>query len=83
MSAHCGRPIERLGWDDVCELWDDGVFTAEEMQRIATLFFEGAELRAVLRVIETMENDSRSPVAENADAEDHPRCSAEREKKAA
>jgi hypothetical protein len=83
MYAHCERPIERLGWDDVCELWDDGVLTAEEVQRIATLFFDGAELRAVLKVIESVEDDSRSLVAVNTDTGDRPRRSTEREKKAA
>ena len=68
MHARCMRPTERLTWDDVCELWDCGVFAAEEMEKIATLFFGGAELRAVLKVIEKVENDSRSLEATNADA---------------
>jgi hypothetical protein len=68
MYAHCLLPTERLTWDDVCELWDDGVFSAEQMEKIATLFFEGAELRDVLKVIEKVENDSRSLEAMNADA---------------
>jgi hypothetical protein len=81
MYAHCIRPTERLTWDDVCELWDDGVFTAEEMKKIATLFFGEAELRAVLKVIEKVENDPRSLEAMNTDAGD--RYPSERGKKAA
>jgi hypothetical protein len=72
MHTHCVRPTECLTWDDVCELWDDGVFTAEEMEKIATLFFGGAELRAVLKVIEKVEHDSRSLKAMNTDAGAYP-----------
>ena len=68
MYAHCIRPTERVTWDDVCELWDDGVFIGEEIEKIATLFFYGAELRAVLKVIEQVENDSRLLKAMNTDA---------------
>jgi hypothetical protein len=42
-------------------LWDVGIYTAEEMGRIASLYFEGPELRAVLKVIEKVEMDSFSP----------------------
>src|SRR5437899_4779223 len=41
MYAHCVRPTEQLTWDDVCELWDDDVFNAEQMEKIATLFLRG------------------------------------------
>ena len=70
MYAHCIRPTERLTWDDVCELWDAGVFSADQMEKIATLFFGGAELRAVLKVIEKVENDTRSlePISTDAGA---------------
>ena len=51
-------PREGLTWDDVCELWDNGVYTAEEIKSIAPLYFEGAELSAVLEVVEKVENDS-------------------------
>ena len=83
MHARCMRPTERLTWDDVCELWDYGVFAAEEMEKIATLFFGGAELRAVLKVIEKVENDSRSLEAMNADAGGHLQYPSEEGKKAA
>ena len=83
MYTHCIRPTGRLSWDDVCELWDDGVLTAEEMEKIATLYFGGAELRAVLKVIEKVENDSRSLEAMNMDAGDRLRYPSERGKKAA
>ena len=83
VCAHCIRPTERLTWDDVCELWDDGVFAAEEMEKIATLFFGGAELRAVLKVIEKVENDPRSLEIMNTNPEDYPKRPVERKKKAA
>jgi hypothetical protein len=83
VHAHCICPTERLTWDDVCELWDDGVFTAEEMEKIATLFFDGAELRAVLKVIEKVENDPRSLEIMNTNPEDYPKRPVERKKKAA
>jgi hypothetical protein len=53
-------PTEGLTWDDVCHLWDNGVYTADDIKIIAALYFEGAELSAVLEVIEKMENDSHS-----------------------
>ena len=83
VCAHCIRPTERLTWDDVCELWDDGVFTAEEIGKIAILFFDGAELRAVLKVIDNVENDSRSLDAMSTDAGDRLGYPSERGKKAA
>ena len=83
VCAHCIRPTERLTWDDVCELWDDGVFTAEEIGKIAILFFDGAELRAVLKVIDKVENNSRSLEAMNTDAGNCLRYPSERGKKAA
>jgi hypothetical protein len=83
MHAHCICPTERLTWDDVCELWDGGVFTAEEMEKIATLFFGGAELRAVLKVIEKVENDSRSLEIMNTNPGDYLKHPVERKKKAA
>jgi hypothetical protein len=61
LCSHRLLPTESLTWDDVCELWDVGIYTAEEVGRIASLFFEGPELRAVLKVIEKVEMDSFSP----------------------
>ena len=49
---------ESLTWDDVCQLWDSDVITAEDVRNIAPLYFEKAELTAVLEVIEKVENDS-------------------------
>ena len=49
---------ESLTWDDVCQLWDSDVITAEDIKNIAPLYFEKAELTAVLEVIEKVENDS-------------------------
>jgi hypothetical protein len=83
MYTHCTRPTGRLSWDDVCQLWDDGVFTAEEMEKIATLYFGGAELRAVLKVIEKVEMDLRSLEVMSTDAGDRLRRPSERGKKAA
>src|SRR5215510_1797342 len=51
-------PTEGLTWDDVCEMWDNGVYSAEDIKSIAPLYFEGAELSAVLEVVEKVENDS-------------------------
>jgi hypothetical protein len=53
-------PTEGLTWDDVCELWDNGVYTAEDIKSIAPLYFERAELSAVLAIIEKVENDSHT-----------------------
>ena len=61
MCSHRLLLKESLTWDDVCELWDGGIYTAEEMERIACLYFEGSELRAVLKVIEKVEKDSSPP----------------------
>ena len=83
MHAHCIRPTERLTWDDVCELWDNGVFTAEEIEKIATLFFGEAELRAVLNVIEKVEDDSRSLEIMNTNPGDCLKHPVGRKKKAA
>jgi hypothetical protein len=57
MYAHI-CPSEGLTWDDVCQLWDNGVYTAEDIKSIALLYFEGAELSAVLEVVEKVENDT-------------------------
>jgi len=63
MCVHCVPPTEGLTWDDLCELWDHGVFTTDEVKNIAPLYFEGAELSAVLDVIEKVENDPQAPEA--------------------
>lgn len=83
MYTHCLRPTECLTWDSVCELWDNDVYTAEEIKRIASLYFEGTELSAVREVIEKMENDSHTMEPANRDPEDCLKHSAERRKKAA
>src|SRR5215510_2520699 len=57
MCVQCVYPADSLTWDDVCQLWDSGVYTAEDVKSIATLFFDGAELSAVQDVIEDVEND--------------------------
>jgi hypothetical protein len=57
MCAQCVAPSDTLTWDEVCELWDNGVYTAEDVKSIATLFFDSPELSAVLDVIEDVEND--------------------------
>ena len=59
MCAQCVYPADSLTWDDVCQLWDNGVYTAENVKSIATLFFDGPELSAVLDVIEDVENESQ------------------------
>jgi len=43
------------------------VFTAEDIKSIAHLYFEKAELTAVLEVIEKVENDSYTPETMNPD----------------
>jgi len=53
------------------------------MEKIATLFFGEAELRAVLKVIEKVENDPRSLEIMNTNPEDYPKRPVERKKKAA
>jgi len=71
MYTFCIYATEGLTWDDVCQLWDDGVYTAEDIKRIALLYFDGAELFAVLEVVEKVEKDS-CPVEEmNLDTEDY------------
>jgi hypothetical protein len=70
MGVHYTYPAESLTWDDVCQLWDNGVYTAEEVKSIATLYFEGAELAAVIEVIENVENESQTLEAMNADPGD-------------
>jgi hypothetical protein len=60
MWTHCVRPTESLTWDDVCQLWDNGVHTAEDIKNIASLYFEGPELSAVREVIEKVESDSHT-----------------------
>src|SRR5262249_27017406 len=57
MWAQGVYPADSLTWDDVCELWDNGVYTADHVKIIATLFFDGPELSAVLDVIEDVESD--------------------------
>jgi len=58
-------------------LWDNGVYTAEDIKIIASLYFEGPELSAVLEVVEKVENDSRMPETMNTDSEDYQRdCAA-------
>src|SRR5262245_10079440 len=64
-------PTEGLTWDDVCELWDNGVLTAEDIKSIAPLYFEGAELSAVLEVVEKVENDSHVPETLSTDPGDY------------
>ena len=67
MYAHFVWPADSLTWDDVCQLWDNGVYTAEDVKSIAPLFFDNAELSAVLDVIESVENESQAPEAMNTD----------------
>ena len=58
MRTHYVYPTDSLTWDDVCQLWDSGFYTAEDVKSIATLYFDSAELAAVLEVIENVDNDS-------------------------
>ena len=67
MWAHCACSTDSLTWDDVCQLWDNGVYNAKEVKIIATLYFDGAELSAVLDVIENVENESQTLEAMNTD----------------
>jgi hypothetical protein len=71
MWAHCVCPTDSLTWDDVCQLWDDGVYNAEEVKIIAPLYFDGAELSAVLDVIEIVENESQTLETMNTDPWDY------------
>ena len=69
--ARCVSPTEGLTWDDVCQLWDDGAYTADDIKRIAHLYFEGAELSAVLEVVDKVEDDSHTLETMNADSGDY------------
>ena len=64
-------------------LWDNGVYNTEEIKSIASLFFDGANLRAVLKVVENVENGSHSPAATSREACGHVQLPAEKKKKAA
>jgi hypothetical protein len=65
MCIHCVYPAESLTWDEVCELWDNGVYNTKDVKLIASLYFDGAELSAVLDVIEDVENESQTLEAMN------------------
>jgi hypothetical protein len=65
MCAHRVSPTDSLTWDDVCQLWDNGFYTVEDVKSIATLYFDGTELPAVLDVIENVENESQAAEAIN------------------
>jgi hypothetical protein len=67
MCAHRVSPTDSLTWDDVCQLWDNGFYTVEDVKSIATLYFDGTELPAVLDVIENVEIDSQTLEAINTD----------------
>jgi hypothetical protein len=64
-------------------LWDNGVYDAEEIKSIASLFFDGANLRAVLKIIEKVEKGSHSPGTTSRDAWGHVPLHAEKKKRAA
>jgi hypothetical protein len=65
-------------------LWDNGVYDTEEIKSIASLFFDGANLRAVLKIIEKVENGSHSPgTTTSRDAWGHVQLHAEKKKRAA
>jgi hypothetical protein len=68
MWAHRVCSADSLTWDDVCQLWDNGVYNATEVKIIAPLFFDGAELSAVLDVIEAVEKESQILEAMNGDS---------------
>jgi hypothetical protein len=72
MCTQCVTPADTLTWDDVCELWDNGVYTAEDVKSIATLFFDSPELSAVLDVIENVENDWHASNTDHGDYEPQP-----------
>ena|SRR5437879_4206085 len=78
MYTHRICPTESLTWDDVCQLWDNGVITAEDIKNIAPLYFERAELSAVLEVVEKVENDSQPLETTNTDRGDYLRHPAAR-----
>jgi hypothetical protein len=65
MCAHRVSPTDSLTWDDVCQLWDNGFYTVEDIKSIATLYFDGTELPAALDVIEDVENESQMLGATN------------------
>ena len=67
MCAHRVSPTDSLTWDDVCQLWDNGFYTVEDVKSIATLYFDGTELPAVLEVIEDVEIDLQTLEAINTD----------------
>jgi hypothetical protein len=67
MCAHRVSPTDSLTWDDVCQLWDKGFYTVEDVKSIATLYFDSTELLAVLDVIENVEIDSQTLAAINTD----------------
>jgi hypothetical protein len=71
VSTYRVCPTESLTWDDVCQLWDSDVITAEDIKNIAPLYFDKAELSAVLEVIEKVENDSCTPEIMNANCGDY------------
>ena len=70
MRADCVYPTDSLTWDDVCQLWDNGFYTTEDVKSIATLYFDSAELPVVLGVIEDVENESQTLAAMSKDPED-------------
>jgi len=41
-------------------LWDNGVYTTDDIRRVARFYFAGAELSAVLDVIETVASEQTS-----------------------
>jgi Asp-tRNA(Asn)/Glu-tRNA(Gln) amidotransferase C subunit len=59
------------------------VYTAEEIEKIASLYFEGAELSAVREVIEKVESGSHTLETIDTDPGDYLKHPAERRKKAA
>lgn len=63
MCAHRIPPRGGPTWDDLCELWDHGAFTTVDIKNITPLYFDGAELSAVLDVIEMVDNDSNASEA--------------------
>ena len=70
MYTHGLSPNQGLTWDDLCELWDNGVYSTEDVKNIAPLFFEEPELSAVLEVIEKVEIDSHTSRAWKTDPGD-------------
>ena len=67
MCTHCTSPAECVTWDDVCEWWDNGVYTTEDVRLIAYAYFEGAELSAVLEEIEKVASHSDASPVKKAD----------------